>query len=122
MLALSVLPALGSHLLVHFGVPGYAFHYVPALLALTALGIGRSSATAPDAWAPARLVALAAFLAAVFWFYPTDFRRPGLRGDFDLAFARQTRAGLRTRPPHRDPEFWRTPNSRRRLDETPAGR
>ncbi len=122
LLALSVLPALGSHMLVHFGVPGYAFHYVPALLALTALGIGRSSATAPDAWAPARLVALAAFLAAVFWFYPSDFRRPGIWGSFDLAFARQTHTGLRTRPPHRDPEFWRTPNSQRRLDETPVGR
>ena len=35
-----MLPALGSHLLVHFGVPGYAFHYVPALLGLTVLGIG----------------------------------------------------------------------------------
>ena len=33
-------PPLGSHLLVHFGVPGYAFHYVPALLALAVLGIG----------------------------------------------------------------------------------
>ena len=34
-------PALASHLLVHFGVPGYAFHYVPGLLALIAMGIGR---------------------------------------------------------------------------------
>ncbi len=31
LLVISVLPALGSHLLVHFGVPGYAFHYVPAI-------------------------------------------------------------------------------------------
>ena len=93
LLALSVLPALGSHLLVHFGVPGYAFHYVPALLALTALGIGRTSATSPDAWAPARLVALAAFLAAVFWFYPADFERPGVRGRF--------RPGLRPPDPDR---------------------
>ena len=37
---LSVIPAFASHMLVHFGVPGYAFHYVPALLALCVLGIG----------------------------------------------------------------------------------
>ncbi len=118
LLALSGLPALGSHMLVHFGVPGYAFHDIPALLALTAVGIGRAPATSADARAPARLPGL----AAVFWFYPADFRRPVVRGDFDLAFARQTRVGLRTRPPRRDPDFWRTPNSQRRLDETPAGR
>ena len=46
LLALSVIPAIGSHLLVHFGVPGYAFHYVPALLALAVMGIGRASSDA----------------------------------------------------------------------------
>ena len=35
-----MIPAFASHMLVHFGVPGYAFHYVPALLALGVLGIG----------------------------------------------------------------------------------
>ena len=66
VLLLSVLPAFASHMLVHFGVPGYAFHYVPALLALCVLGIGAmdcastraaglsgfpgSIATAPCAW------------------------------------------------------------------------
>ena len=121
---LAALPALGMHLLVHFGVPGYAFHYVPALLALVALGIGRAGVPA-DAGAgpasrdraPARLVGLAAGLAAAFLVYPTDYDRPGLRGDFDLAFARYTRAGLRSRPPLRDPGAWRTANSQ----ELPGG-
>ena len=121
---LAALPALGMHLLVHFGVPGYAFHYVPALLALLALGIGRRGVKAeaevgssPRDGAPARLVALAAALAAAFLFYPTDYNRPGLRGDFDLAFARYTRVGLRTCPPLRDPGHWRTANSQ----ELPGG-
>jgi hypothetical protein len=123
ILVLSVVPALGFHLLIHFGVPGYAFHYVPALLALMALGIGRLS-SAPrtprgDASVP-RLAALAACLAAVFWFYPTDYDRPGFRGSFDLAFARHTRIALRTRPPWRSPEYWRTENSLRLTDDPPA--
>jgi hypothetical protein len=116
LLALSVAPALGLHLLVHFGVPGYAFHYAPAVLALVALGVGRApsaaeASTRPDL-APARLSALGALLAAAFLFYPADFARPGFRGDFDLAFARQTRVGLRTRPPLKNPTAWRTSNSR----------
>jgi hypothetical protein len=111
LLALSMLPALASHLLVHFGVAGYAFHYVPALLALVALGAGRGAA------APRRLAGLAALLAAVFLLYPTDYDRPGLRGNFDLAFARHTRVALRTRPPLRDPTSWRTVNSQ----ELPEG-
>ena len=114
LMALAAAPALAMHLLVHFGVPGYAFHYVPALIALLALGIGRSEPRGgpirPDQ-APARLAALAVLLAATFLLYPTDYDRPGVRGDFDLAFARYTRAGLRMRPPLRDPESWRTPNS-----------
>jgi hypothetical protein len=58
-----------------------------------------------------RLVGLAALLASVFLLYPTDYDRPGFRGTFDLAFARQTRIGL-TRPlPLRDPAAWRTINS-----------
>ena len=51
-------------------------------------------------------------LAVVFLFYPSDFNRPGFRGDFDLSFARHTRVGLRTRPPLRTPTVWRTDNSR----------
>jgi hypothetical protein len=118
LLALGVGPALAFHLLVHFGVAGYAFHYVPALLALLALGIGRSPVPrgAPDR-APARLGVLATALAAVFLLYPTDYDRPGRLGDFDLAFARHTRIGLRTRPPVRDPSAWRTINSQ----ELPGG-
>ncbi len=112
LLALSIAPALGSHLLVHFGVAGYAFHYVPALVALLALGIGRSPVSCDDRSGPRRLVALAALLAAVFWFYPTDYARPGLRGSFDLAFARHTRIGLRTPADGRTPRYWRTANSR----------
>jgi hypothetical protein len=115
LLAISVIPALGSHLLVHFGVAGYCFHYVPALIALVALGIGRSSTSsvdAPDSQAVPRLIALAAILAAVFWFYPTNYADPGARGDFDMAFARHTRVALRTGPPPgRTPRAWRTDNS-----------
>jgi hypothetical protein len=117
LLALSVAPALGSHLLVHFGVAGYAFHDVPALMALLALGIGRTPDLGGDRSGPRRLVALSAVLAAAFWFYPTDFARPGLRGSFDLAFARHTRIGLRSRADGRTPAYWRTANSR----PTPAG-
>jgi hypothetical protein len=126
LLGLSVLPALGSHLLVHFGVPGYALHYVPALLALVALGIGLAIAPAGavqperglDTLAARRLAALAALLAAVFLFYPTNYERAGFWGDFDLAFARQTRAGLQIRPPMRDPGAWRTVNSQMLPDAT----
>lgn len=105
LLALSVLPALGSHLLVHFGVPGYSFHYVPTLMGLMVLAVGTDRAGA------AAFLGLAAFLAAVFLFYPTDYDHPGFRGSFDLAFARHTRVGLRTPSPVRDPVFWRTVNS-----------
>lgn len=112
LLALSVTPALCLHLLVHFGVPGYAFHYVPALLALVALGIGRVGVAIECDRAPARLAALGTVLAALFLFYPTDFNRPGLRGDFDLAFARHTRVGLTARTPLKAPAAWRTSNSR----------
>lgn len=114
LLVLSVAPALILHLLIHFGVPGYAFHYVPALLALGALGVGRTNAVAGSILRrPAPRLALAsALLAALFLFYPTDYRRPGPFGDFDLAFARFTRIGLRTPPPDRQPSLWRTANSR----------
>lgn len=127
LLALSIAPALGSHLLVHFGVPGYAFHYLPALLALLALGIGRNPAgeqgTALDRLAerpdraPARLVGLAVVLAAVFLIWPIEYRRPGLARDFSLALARYSRDGLRTHPPLADPQAWRTINSQ----ELPGG-
>lgn len=113
LLPLSVLPALGSHLMVHFGVPGYAFHYIPALLALVTLGIGRSPCAGANTEASStlRLAALAAFLATVFLCYPTKYDRPGLRGSFDLAFARHTRVGLRTPLPQTAPAHWRTANS-----------
>lgn len=118
LLGLSIVPALGLHLLVHFGVPGYGFHYVPALIALVALGVGRSKGIS-DSWAteaprdhaPARLAVLAMLLGAFFLLYPTDYNRGGLRGDFDLAFARYTRIGLSTEPPLRVPSTWRTMNS-----------
>jgi hypothetical protein len=57
LIGLSVFPALAFHLLIHFGVPGYSFHYLPALIALICLGISRarvergstgSSETAPN--------------------------------------------------------------------------
>lgn len=113
LLALSVIPALGSHLLVHFGVPGYAFHDVPALLALIVVGLVPSGASEPAAERRGvfRLAGLSGLLAACFLFYPTDYNHPGFRGDFDLAFARHTRIGLRTPSPLRDPSRWRTPNS-----------
>jgi hypothetical protein len=100
-------------LTVHFGVPGYAFHYVPALTALVAVGISRASELSIGGGdhAPIRLLAVASVLALVFWVYPTRYDRTGLWGDFDLAFARHTRSGLRTRPPIRQPSAWRTANS-----------
>ena len=109
ILTLSILPALASHLLVHFGSAGYGFHYVPALLALGVLGIGE--ARRPAASAPRRLLAVSALMASLFLFYPTDYDKPGWRGDFDLSFARYTRIGLRTRMPARQPRIWRTANS-----------
>jgi hypothetical protein len=139
LLILSVAPALTFHLLIHFGVAGYAFHEVPALLALVTLGAAspptlpsptrgeegkkpwqHRSESPPPWWGrvewggspgPLRLFVLAACLAALFWFYPTDYDHPGFRGSFDLAFARHTRIGLQTRPPWRSPEYWRTENS-----------
>ena len=116
LLVACALPALASHLLVHFGVPGYAFHYVPALLALLALGIGRLPAVGRSDAAPLRLVALAALLAGVFLLYPADYG-PGVRGDFDLAVGRYSRTGLRSPTPRRDPGAWRTVNSQ----ELPGG-
>ena len=122
ILILSVLPALTSHMLVHFGVPGYVFHYVPAVLALCVVGIGATDreAACPEVtarWpgligaAAARLVVAATFLAALFLFYPTDYDSEGWRGSFDLSFARMTRIGLRTPTPNRQPALWRTANS-----------
>jgi hypothetical protein len=124
LLAISVAPALASHLLVHFGVPGYAFHYVPALLILAALGAGHARTEKSDRSAFAvpsiemlsqsalvQLIAVATVLAAMFWCYPTDYSQPGLRGSFDLAFCRFTRIGLKTPDPKRSPEYWRTANS-----------
>lgn len=118
MIALSVLPPLGFHGLVHFGVVGYAMHYVPALIALIALGVGREPR--PSETAVPRLIGLACLMAALFLFYPTDYNRPGLLGDFDLAFARHTRVGLRSPLPQRDNAAWRTANSTRRFGSPPG--
>ncbi len=140
-IALAALPALGSHLLVQFGVAGWSFHYVPALLALAALGADGSQFAEPARrsflsqkdWisrepAATRLLAMASVLAALFWYYPTDYSLPGWRGSFDLSFCRLTRIGLRTPTPDRAPQHWRTANSRplagtpvRRLGELRAG-
>ena len=126
LLGTSLVPPLLSHLLIHFGVPGYAFHYIPALLALAALGAGDTAAADPrprcdrrGAW---RLGVAAALLAMAFLFYPTNYDRPGWRGSFDLAFARHTRSGLMQPTPNRQPAVWRTINSRvaQRSDEWPT--
>jgi hypothetical protein len=118
VLSLSVAPALSYHLLVHFGLPGYSFHHLPALVALAALGIGRETVPAFGAapvhsgsGAVPRLLGVAAILAAVFLFYPTDFSNPGWRGDFDLAFCRLTRKGIDAPTPKPAPLIWRTANS-----------
>jgi hypothetical protein len=124
LLILTIAPPLSSHLLVHFGVPGYGFFYVPALLALAVLGIGECShaTTSTMTYEPSppdrtrlagpRLLASAAFMAGLFLFYPTDYDQPGWRGSFDLAFARHTRIGLQRPTPSRQPAIWRTANSR----------
>jgi hypothetical protein len=114
----SVAPPLAYHLLIHFGVPGYSFHYLPALLALAVLGIGRvaedrveGTARPGGSGSVPRLLGLASVLAAAFWFYPTDYLAPGWRGDFDLAFCRFTRIGLNAPLPRIHPYLWRTANS-----------
>jgi hypothetical protein len=126
LMVLAALPALGSHLLVHFGVAGYSFHYVPALMALLALGVSQSSrsdssvlpaslrspARVFNGAATPRLIATMLVLAGMFWFYPTDYSQPGWRGSFDLSFCRFTRIGLKTPLPDHAPEYWRTANSR----------
>ncbi|WZO96166.1 glycosyltransferase family 39 protein [Isosphaeraceae bacterium EP7] len=127
LLALSVVPALGFHLFVHFGVPGYSFHDLPALLALVALGIGRipsaqGIATRSDQ-APARLACVALVMAALFLAYPTNYKRGGLWGDFDIAFARLTRVGLKIPRPDRTPAAWPTAVTRPLAgDLLPGGR
>ena len=113
LLILSVTPALLFHLLLHFGVAGYAFHYIPALVGLMALGLARASSVCEsrDIRGARSGLIVAAVLAAIFLFYPTNYDRSGFRGSFDLAFARHTRIGLRTETPLRDPALWRTANS-----------
>jgi hypothetical protein len=114
LLVLAVAPPLGSHLLVHFGVAGYSFHYLPALAALLALGAGRSTdraGAAIEGRAAIRLAGLAGLLAAAFLLYPADIHRPGWRGDFDLTVARYTKAGLHADLTSRSAATWRTSNS-----------
>lgn len=126
LLGISVLPALSYHLLLAFGVPGYAFHYVPAAAALMAIGAGRAlAAVAPSQpqaqlqvpvqaqdQAPVRLTVIAALLAALFCFYPTNYDRPGAWGDIEVSFCRSTRIGLRAPLPFRPLAHWRTSNTR----------
>jgi hypothetical protein len=125
LLAASIAPALAYHLLIHFGVQGYSFHYVPALMVLVTLGAGSgrlvdanrcSLPTTPREWLRASstpgLLAAATLLAALFWNYPTDYAQPGWRGSFDLSFCRFTRIGLKMPIPNRGPQYWRTANSR----------
>jgi hypothetical protein len=124
MLVLSTLPALGFHLLIHFGVPGYCFHYIPALLALAAVGLESAAFRATSA-SPGKLAAPIAKRVAIcaipaicfFWCYPVDFADRGLKGDFDLAFGRLTRSGLASERPERDPQLWRTLNSNRLAED-----
>ncbi len=115
LMVLAAAPALAMHLLVHFGVPGYAFHYVPAILILMAVGLGPDprAGRSADRETALRGLGIAFTLAATFLLYPTNYERTGFRGDFDLAFARLTRVGLATRPPLRDADTWRTSVSQR---------
>ena len=48
--SISIFPALASHMIIHFGVAGYGFHYLPALIALVAVGVGgfRGNPPRPD--------------------------------------------------------------------------
>jgi hypothetical protein len=126
LVMLSVTPALAFHLLIHFGVPGYGLHYVPALIALIVLGVGLEPRNLSESVAPRegrgslpRLLGLAAVLAAAFWLYPTDYSAPGWRGDFDLSFCRFTRHGLNTPAPRPQPYLWRTANSPRTAFTSP---
>ena len=122
LLLLTIAPPLASHLLVHFGVPGYGFFYVPALFALAVLGIDgcshgetsmmRCEPSSRDQMRrrPA-LAGIGRLHGGSFPLYPTDYDYPGWRGSFDLAFARHTRIGLsnaHSQPPARhlaDGEF-----------------
>jgi len=116
LIVLGVTPALGSHLLVHFGVAGYSFHYLPSLAALLALGVG-GAGTDPQSVpsllrrASVRLGGLAALMASLFLFYPARIDQPGWRGELDLVAGRYTRAGLKTDLASRTATTWRTSNS-----------
>ncbi len=127
MVCLSIAPALGIHLLLHFGVPGYCFHYLPALIALIVLGIGRDRSGVPVPCLACgertvrRLIGMATILAATFWFYPTDFAAPGWRGDFDMSFCRLTRNGLNEPLLRPAPYLWRTVNSSRPMEPAAPG-
>jgi hypothetical protein len=109
----SLVPTLMSHLLVHFGVAGYSFHYVPAVVGCMALGLAPLTAAGKprDASGARRAAILATLLAAIFLCYPTNYDAQGLRGNFDLSFARHTRIGLNKQATLRDPALWRTSNS-----------
>jgi hypothetical protein len=111
LLLLSVVPPLLFHLVIHFGVPGYCFHYVPALLALLAMGVDR---TIGFNWFGSPIVRLAGFAACstvLFLVYVPDYDQNGARGSFDLSIGRFSRVGLVKRPPDKHPTLWRTANS-----------
>ncbi len=113
IMLLSVLPALAFHLIIHFGVPGYIFHYVPALIALVAIGLG-GLGTSPQSTTSRpmlRLGALATISAFVFLAYTPDYTRDGVRASFDLSVGRCSRVGLVLRTPDKLPNVWRTANS-----------
>ncbi len=123
LLAMGILLALSTHLLIHFGVPGYCFHYLPALMVLIVLGIGRDptfaslprNADHPSTFdrAEVRLLGMATVLALFFWFYPATLSAPGWRGELDLALGRLTRAGIAQSPSERQEKVWPTANSQR---------
>lgn len=114
LLLLSVLPALGFHLIIHFGLAGYAMHYVPALLALIAIGIAPEDA--PPRTSRLRIMSLAMVSACFFLFYPTDYSADNKLADFNMSFARCTRIGLNLPIPKEGPKTWRTINSAVRPD------
>lgn len=107
VLAVCALPALLSHLLIHFGVPGYAFHYVPMLMGFVALGVSRVA----GGGGARRCLVIAAIMAVVFLAYPTDYATTGVRGGIDLTVGRYTRKGLRLPNPMSDAPIWRTASS-----------
>ena len=101
------LPPLGSHLLVHFGVAGYSFHYLPALVALMAVGIGRAPiapsrdlcGSGPGCGFGAGGDARRRSSCSI----PADIERPGWRGTSTWRWRAYTRVGLHAEVADRAP-------------------